>query len=506
MNLEQSADALFSYLRDIIYDPRQASLDADALQEELRDLGKGLLFIGAMINETRDLSLRLSTGELDYSLPPPSNQLAAPLKKLHASLKHLTWQAQAVAKGNYNQRVDFMGEFSEAFNDMIAQLKQREQDSIAEKERLRSFVAKMSHELRTPMNAILGMSELALRETIEGPARSQVENINRAGRTLLSIINDVLDFSKIESGKLEITNSEYSPAELASDVCNLIRIQVEQKGLAFRFSAGELPERLVGDALRLQQIMINLLSNAVKYTDAGFVEFVVRGEYNGDDTFILHIAVRDSGKGIEEGNIATLFDEYTRFDAQSNKGVEGTGLGLAITKNLAVAMGGDINATSRYGAGSVFTATVPQKIPAESATTETAPVVEKIPFTAPDARVLVVDDVEMNLLVAEGVLEQYGMQIDLCESGADALEKIAATDYDIVFMDYMMPGMDGAETIAAIRASGKSLPIVMLTADVTAEALEKFIQFGANDTSEKPLNDITMNVLLRKWLPREKIM
>ena len=188
------ADILFDYLRNMIYSPADAALDFERLPEAFADVGKGLTFLNSILSETRALAHELAAGNLDCELPPPSNEIAAPIKKLHSSLKHLTWQAQLVAKGNYNQRVDFMGDFSEAFNDMIGQLKQRELDVQAEKSRLKGFLAKMSHEIRTPMNAIIGMTELALRNDMAEASRGHMHSVKQAGSNLLAIINNILDF------------------------------------------------------------------------------------------------------------------------------------------------------------------------------------------------------------------------------------------------------------------------------------------------------------------------
>ena len=510
-SLKPVADKLFAFLRDVIYNPAAASLDVSDLPPEFTDVVKGLLYLSKIVMETRDFSRELSTGNLNCEPPSPGNEIAAPLKNLHASLKHLTWQAQMVAQGKYNQHISFMGDFSVAFNDMIAQLRQRELENLDEKTRLKTHLAKMSHELRTPLNAILGMSKLTLREEMSDVARKYAVNINQAGVNLLNIINDILDFSKIESGKFELVEDNYLLSELINSVTNIIKIRADDSRLKFKTDIDSgLPDVLYGDSTRLNQILLNLLSNAVKYTEAGFVSFSVSGTVTGE-TLNLVFAISDSGRGIKEENLATLFDEFSQFDKKANRGIEGTGLGLAITQGLVRAMNGDISVESVYGMGSTFTVCLPQLICDDEKGTQILTQDDgdfAVRFTAPTAKVLVVDDVDLNLMVAEGMLEPYNIQVDLCESGKEALELIQTNTYDIIFLDHMMPDMDGMEVAAHIRERDgeyfNQVPLIALTANAIAGVKDIYLKGGFNDFVSKPIDISTMNAVLEKWLPEEK--
>jgi len=372
------------------------------------------------------------------------------------------------------------------------------------------FLAKMSHEIRTPMNAIIGMAELALRESSLDAVRKHIATIKQAGANLLAIINDILDFSKIESGKMEIIPTDYLLSSLINDVVNIIKMRVMESGLRFDVKVdSNIPNALFGDEIRIRQVLLNVLSNAVKYTKKGFVSFSVNGEIN-EDTVLLTIEVADSGSGIKPEDLNRLFGEFVQIDLKSHKGVEGTGLGLAITKNLVTAMGGNISVQSEYGSGSTFTVKLPQKIRSH----EPFGVIETpkeysenvtIKFKAPKAKILIVDDIDTNLKVAEGLMLPYKMQIDLRLSGAEAIEAVKANDYDIVFMDHMMPEMDGIEATKRIREMGYGeLPIIALTANAVSGTKEMFLSNGFNDFLSKPIDIIKMNAILSKWLPKEK--
>jgi len=368
------------------------------------------------------------------------------------------------------------------------------------------FLARMSHEIRTPMNAIIGMSEIALREQNSDRIHEHVSTIKKSGTNLLSIINDILDFSKIESGKLNIVPVDYRFASLIDDVTNIIRIKVPESRLEFRVDIdGRIPKALFGDAARVRQVILNILNNAVKYTSEGFVSFTVRGTAVDADNVILTIKIADSGQGIKEENIGRLFDDFVQFDLIGNKGVEGTGLGLAITKNLVRMMGGDISVQSEYGKGSTFTVTLPQGISHKETfdSERVAPI-----FKAPDAKVLVVDDVLINRTVAKELLSMYEIQVHTCESGEEAVEAVQREEYDLIFMDHMMPGMDGVETTAAIRSLEderfQKLPIVALTANAISGVKEMFLENGFNDYLSKPINLLRLSEVLERWIPMEK--
>jgi signal transduction histidine kinase/DNA-binding NarL/FixJ family response regulator/HPt (histidine-containing phosphotransfer) domain-containing protein len=382
------------------------------------------------------------------------------------------------------------------------------------------FLASTSHEIRTPMNAVLGMAELLLRRDLPPEAYEDVRNIKQAGQNLLSSINDILDFSKIESGKLDIAAAEYQLASLLNDCAGTIRARAREKRLDFTVTVDpKLPAVLWGDMVRVRQVLLNLLSNAVKYTNQGGVELRVSGERGeGEAALRLRLSVADTGVGIKPEDQAKLFGDFTRFDLQRNQSVEGTGLGLAISRQLCRLMGGDIAVESVYGKGSVFTALIPQRIrdtspigdswerklggpPPEKTTAE-------VPFTAPEVKLLIVDDIETNLTVARGLLAPYRMKTDTALSGVEAIELVKQNRYDFVFMDHMMPGMDGIEAAAAIRAEAgdyfKTLPLIVLTANAISGMREMFLEKGFNDYLSKPIETAKLDGILEKWVPASK--
>ena len=397
-----------------------------------------------------------------------------------------------------------------------------------------SFLARMSHEIRTPLNAVLGISEIQLQdETISHDIKEAFTRIYSSGKLLMGIINDILDISKIEAGKLELMPSQYLVSNMINDTVFLNMIKYENKPIEFILNVDEnIPSELFGDELRIKQILNNLLSIAFKYTSAGEVELSFSADVIGGFVTLI-ITVRDSGQGMMKEQLDKLFDEYSRFNMEANRTTEGTGLGMSITHNLIQMMNGIIMAESEFGKGSVFTVRLPQGNTGAPALGKE--MVETLKHfrtnfdekknkpqisrkLIPSGKVLVVDDIDMNLYVAKGMLSPYRLQIDTVLSGAEAIEKIKTTGntYDIVFMDHMMPIMDGIETTHEIRkweenkniseASGGQIPIVALTANAVSGMREMFLSKGFNDFLSKPIDTKELDEILIKWISPEKII
>jgi PAS domain S-box-containing protein len=480
------------------------------------------------------------------------------------------------------------------------------------------FWLKMGYEVRTPMNAILGLSEITLREDLPTPVRAYTQEIKSSARKLMYALDNIVDFKNLENNNLQIIPEVYDIASIVNDTVNMIN---EQKGeLAFYvYMDATLPSMLIGDAIRLRRILFNLLTNAVKFTKKGFVSLSVEGRRLSDDEVELSFIIEDTGRGIKEEDKQNLFKQFTQFDEES---IEGLGLGLNIANHLTALMGGSIELVSAYGVGSIFTVKVLQGISGvampvcpptegkrvalifepdaeaarnmkktlinmdfdvytalsvpefnelvknggythifadvshdtfltgvfrhtypdlypdtriiflanalgegvhggcatvarpfyclsvESALNETlhatAESAALTSFTAPDARVLVVDDINANLTVAHGFLKPYGATVDYCESGAQAIEMVRRTDYDLIFMDHLMPVLSGVQATELIRDMGKTMPIVALTANTDFESRELFRQSGASDFLAKPINALRLKLVIEKWIPKEK--
>lgn len=358
------------------------------------------------------------------------------------------------------------------------------------------FLANMSHEIRTPMNAILGFSEIALSETTDENAKEYFSEIKNAGNILLMVINDILNISKIELGKNEIKENTYRLSKLIKDVEMITRANANKKGLALSIKTDEgMPDNLYGDSNKIREILLNLLGNSVKYTNAGGVEFKISSATD-DDNARIRFEIADTGIGIKPEDLPTIFDKFSRVDSKLTSSTEGTGLGLAITKGLVEMLGGTIEVTSEYGVGTRFTVEIPQKISKEttqdSSTEDDSSAAAEFTVQLTGYKFLVVDDTKVNLTVAAKFLGKYGASVDTCLSGAESIEKCKAKKYDIIFMDHMMPEMDGVEAMKKIRLipgyeKDSNSKIVALTANAVDNAKALLLSEGFDDFISKPI-------------------
>ena len=380
-----------------------------------------------------------------------------------------------------------------------------------------NFLANMSHEIRTPMNAIIGMSEIIIRENKDKGLSERVYEIRNAANNLLGIINDVLDISKIEAGRYEIIEDEYDLSSIINDVSTVTRVRLQETKTKYVLEIDDtIPAGMIGDANRIRQILQNILGNAVKFTKEGSVTLKVF--WNNDKTNPeIMFDITDTGIGIKKENLTDIFGAFNQVDTRRNRDIQGTGLGLAISRELARLMEGDIEAESEYGKGSVFHVRIKQKIKKYSPIGESVAKSlidgkydiaqnssETIEIKKPNAKVLIVDDIEMNLIIAQGLLKSYDINADIAMSGKQAIEMVKEKDYDLVFMDHMMPELDGVDTTRLIRALDgdkyKNLVIVALTANAINDAREMFLREGMQDFLAKPIEPKNLDAIILKWL------
>lgn len=378
------------------------------------------------------------------------------------------------------------------------------------------FLTSISHEIRTPINAIIGFNEMIVRDTDDEDIIMYANSADRASRQLLSIVNDLLDMGQITSGKMNLVEKDYDLGMLLRDVYDLQIPKAEEKNIEFNFACNEnTPRYLVGDAVRIQQILTNLVTNAIKYTNKGSVMVFTGYRAIGEGDIDLILTVKDTGIGIKKEDLPYLYDTFTRFDKDTNKHIEGTGVGLSVTKNLIEMMGGIIEVESVYGEGTSFTATIPQTVSEQVPLGRFEEIKAKdnrgktLAFVAPEANVLIVDDNEMNRMVFKGMVKPLMINADEAASGFEMHNMIRDKKYDVIFLDHMMPKMDGVETLKRMKEDGThpniDTPVIAMTANAGQGAKERYIGYGFDDYVAKPARTAEVFEMIRKYLPEDKV-
>ncbi|MCL2184847.1 MAG: response regulator [Treponema sp.] len=492
-------------------------------QSTLKSIGNVILII-AVFSGFALLLLILATSLVSFRL---AKSLTNPIFKL-------TEDAALIGSGNLDHTLDIrtgdeLEILANAFNKMIANIKEisAEKEFAEQSNRYKSaFLANMSHEIRTPMNAILGIAEIQIQnKNNPEEAEEAFGKIYESGDLLLKIINDILDLSKIEAGKLELFFCNYDIPSLINDTVQINRLRYDSKPIEFNLHIdANTPYNLYGDALRIKQVLNNILSNAFKYTDKGNIDFYVSAEHTAAETETDNVTiifrVCDTGQGMTQDQIALLFDEYTRFNLEANRTTIGAGLGMSITKRLLNIMNAEIIVESIPGKGSSFTVRIPQKLvdsvvcghelseKLRNFDFNSSVIMKKAQFIRefmPYGSVLVVDDVETNIYVIKGMLTPYGLKIDAAYDGFEAVEKVrTGNTYDIIFMDHMMPKMDGVEAVKIIRSMGYTNDIIALTANALLGQEEMFLQNGFNGFISKPIDSRELNHCLNEFIRNKK--